>query len=904
MNHTKGSTWRKWDLHIHTPLSIIQEYGGPPQWDRFIESLRNLPSDVKVIGINDYYFIDGYEKVMEAKIAGKLPNLEKIFPVLEFRVDTFGNGGNALQKLNLHILFDVDEANLKSEIKLIREEFILQIPISTIASQSTKKLTPENLTEAGGGSLKEGLAHVIPPTQAVFEVINSATWKHKTFTFLGYTEWNTIEKGNQLKPLKEGLHNKVCAFFTSNFNTHAAHQAWLKGFGNKPLLHSMDVHSFDMLDTTTKDSDGNYLPPINYSCNTWIKADPTFEGIKQIKHEPELRCLVREGSPETKAGYQVISHVLINNNKIKNTNIQFNPNLNSIIGGRSAGKSVLLTAIAQKLKSDNQYFRKSDKYQTFIQNISQTINVIWQDGEEDDSREIEFFQQGYMYEIALSENNRNQLVHGVLKQKGKDVLIGAFESFKTEHKKKISSLVSNTFQVFQAVRNKQQEATEMGDKKGIEEEIEKLETELNNSRKTTITEDEYTSYQSTNNEISLTKKLLTENRSDYAELGNLSLISLFKDDIAFETTSLTPSIRDEFITLFNSLKERAEKDWEAYLEYQRTVLNSTQDTLNVKIAALSAEPTFVQVAAYIQTNSYLTELEQKIQIQKIKIFNVNALLEEIHNLNNQFKELYKQLSEAPVEYYNKINELLPLLQDDKDGLRIGAKLVFDNNSFNEKMGAALNKQSGLTQDFIEFNYDNIETYKAHLNSILINLFKGVFSFKTGNSRETLCTSIMSECFFSLTYELEYENDNFDEMSDGKKAFVVLKLLLDFSNKNCPILIDQPEDDLDNRAIYLDLVQYLKKKKQLRQIILATHNPNIVVGADSELVIVANQHGIKNENQDKIKFEYTSGSLECSFAKIENQFVLQSQGVREHVCEILEGGDVAFKHREQKYSFAN
>ena len=128
--------------------------------------------------------------------------------------------------------------------------------------------------------------------------------------------------------------------------------------------------------------------------------------------------------------------------------------------------------------------------------------------------------------------------------------------------------------------------------------------------------------------------------------------------------------------------------------------------------------------------------------------------------------------------------------------------------------------------------------------------------------------------------------------------------LDFSNKNCPILIDQPEDDLDNRAIYLDLVQYLKKKKQLRQIILATHNPNIVVGADSELVIVANQHGIKNENQDKIKFEYTSGSLECSFAKVESPFVLQSQGVREHVCEILEGGDVAFKHREQKYSFAH
>jgi predicted ATPase len=55
-----------------------------------------------------------------------------------------------------------------------------------------------------------------------------------------------------------------------------------------------------------------------------------------------------------------------------------------------------------------------------------------------------------------------------------------------------------------------------------------------------------------------------------------------------------------------------------------------------------------------------------------------------------------------------------------------------------------------------------------------------------------------ENWFSLSYELTYQNDSFNEMSDGKKAFVILKLLLDFSNKKCSILIDQPEDSLDNR----------------------------------------------------------------------------------------------------------
>jgi predicted ATP-dependent endonuclease of OLD family len=141
------------------------------------------------------------------------------------------------------------------------------------------------------------------------------------------------------------------------------------------------------------------------------------------------------------------------------------------------------------------------------------------------------------------------------------------------------------------------------------------------------------------------------------------------------------------------------------------------------------------------------------------------------------------------------------------------------------------------------------------------------------------------------------------MSQGKQAFVILKLLLDFNDKKCPILIDQPEDSLDNRAIYNELVQYIKKKKKERQIILVTHNPNVVVSADSELVIVANQHGKDSKNRDGIKFQYMEGSLENTFQKNDsNTNILESQGIREHVCEILEGGKEAFEKREEKYGF--
>ena len=125
----------------------------------------------------------------------------------------------------------------------------------------------------------------------------------------------------------------------------------------------------------------------------------------------------------------------------------------------------------------------------------------------------------------------------------------------------------------------------------------------------------------------------------------------------------------------------------------------------------------------------------------------------------------------------------------------------------------------------------------------------------------------------------------------------------FDENECPILIDQPEDDLDNRAIYNELVSYIRMKKIKRQMILVTHNPNVVVGADSEEIIVANQNGIHSENQNDLKFEYRTGSLENSAEKDETKPVLLSQGIRQHVCDLLEGGDVAFKKREMKYGFS-
>jgi hypothetical protein len=87
-----GSTWKKWDLHVHTPCSIVQNYGGnnDTAWEAFIADLEKLPPEFKVIGINDYIFVDGYERVRKVKIeGGRLKNIDLILPVVELRLDKF-----------------------------------------------------------------------------------------------------------------------------------------------------------------------------------------------------------------------------------------------------------------------------------------------------------------------------------------------------------------------------------------------------------------------------------------------------------------------------------------------------------------------------------------------------------------------------------------------------------------------------------------------------------------------------------------------------------------------------------------------------------------------------------------------------------------------------------------------
>ncbi|EAU9218929.1 DNA repair protein, partial [Salmonella enterica] len=131
----------------------------------------------------------------------------------------------------------------------------------------------------------------------------------------------------------------------------------------------------------------------------------------------------------------------------------------------------------------------------------------------------------------------------------------------------------------------------------------------------------------------------------------------------------------------------------------------------------------------------------------------------------------------------------------------------------------------------------------------------------------------------------YKGKTVDQLSVGQRGTFYVSLKLATDPFGSPFVFDQPEDDLDNSFIMKQLVPLFKKIKKYRQVIIVTHNANLVINSDSEQVIVANYDG------DVISYEVGA---------IEDGNIRMQQGIRHHICSILEGGHIAFSVREKKY----
>lgn len=373
-----GSAWKKWDLHVHTPESFIHQYPGEKEaaWEAFLSDLEHLPDDFKVIGINDYVLVDGYERVLKAKREqGRLQNIDLILPVVELRLDKFGgvvHGGkdgyspSGWSRINVHVIFD------QLDPELIRQQFVSAIapryqliPGSAGQGKWSGVITRASLEALGaaiiesvppemrgdyGPPLIEGFNNLCISADAWHKALQNVNLEGKFVTAIGKTEWENLKWDDHTIAEKKTLINEAHLVFTAAESPEAyskARNKLVEAGVNSKLLDCSDAHWLSS--SADKDRIGN--------CFTWIKADCSFRGLLQAIEEFGDRVYVGDSPPKRQLVDQNRTK-FVRSIKVAKKNgstlaepwfdveLPLNADLVAIIGNKGSGKSALSDIIA------------------------------------------------------------------------------------------------------------------------------------------------------------------------------------------------------------------------------------------------------------------------------------------------------------------------------------------------------------------------------------------------------------------------------------------------------------------------------------------------------------------------------------------------------------------------------
>lgn len=981
---SKGSEWRRWDLHIHTPKSIIQNYGGVNRasWDAFITKLASLPEEIKVIGITDYLFCEGYEHLLSRK--DELPNIELIIPNIEFRLNTFSGTANSARRHNFHVIFDpsVSVVDIKEQLlnclstgyKIQDNAVWQQTPTDRSLKELGKQIkaaAPSNNSVQNKSDLEVGFENITYKREDIEEQLKKNCFKGMFVTAIGYSEWDQ-SRWNQAAAEKRTLIN-IANFSLTNLDDPAKilenKEDLISNKLNSLILHSSDAHEIDRIGQTL----------------LWIKADPTFAGLKQVLNEPEARVFIGATPPNFKPDHKVIKQISILSSNgwfQENFKLELNRDLVAVIGGRGSGKSALVEAIAygagSKDDNENAFLKKAVKHKNSISDTKITID--WADDSQTefkvgeltkDQGLVQYLPQGAVEDLCSHKNSEKlqKQIENVIFQtldeseragasdfdELRSITLSSFQYEKDQVFKKISSInnkITTLYSVLKTLPDKEKTLEEKRkelerlnkslpelpaeDKKGQEELASLLELKKK-------FENEIVEFQSQMNKISEIEskvKVFKTHISEFQEETEILLqdlkitdTSVFKVNIDEDgIKNLLDQKKNELSGKLKTLKEGAKVDAAPLLLLQVSDLPfDNLLSLNNGIEEKQKQTRAFETTKlkYQQQKKTILTIETSIKALENEIAKITTesalekgrLEKERMTTYHSFFKLLREEKTKIEQLYKPLQEILSAGTDTDKKLVFEAKIDYQFET---------HYRNGL--DIIDRtrkgNFREISTLKTTLNSFWDECMREDFTdsvletqinkimegFTTLEGHEILIEEQLKENYgindffkwlfdtaiFRIISSLKFDDTDLYLLSPGQKGIILLMLYLEIDKGDYrPLIIDQPEENLDNLSVYKDLIDYFRSRKQYRQIIMVTHNPNLVVNTDAEQIIVSNYDGKRTPRLD-----YESGSLEDRARQIPNVSVDELEdGIIEQVCNILEGGERAFDKRKRKYQIS-
>lgn len=976
-NDTRGSIWRKWDLHVHTPSSY--DYGDKSVTnDDIISSL--VANGISVAVITDHHNID-IPRIKALQEIAKISNI-LILPGIEFLSDARGS-----DPIHFIGIFSEDISKL---------DYIWG---------QIKNRTQISKIEGEGKKIEEVYCDLDDTIKLVKELG-------------GIVSIHAGGKNNGIECITNSLPHSMAQ------KTDIARCVDIYELGKESDQAGYINIVFPAI--------GKRLPMVicsdNHNAkkyvlkkNCWIKSDQTFEGLRQIIYEPEDRVFIGDEPA-------ILERVNINNTKyinsliinqkdgynqlqgvwFNNVNIPFNKELVAIIGNKGSGKSALSDIIGLLGNTHNAgvnhehlsfligkpaRFRKKGYAENF------DAELDWEDGSGKSQKvsldsnvdfnqieRVRYLPQNYFESLTndLEDSGFNKTLKSVTflripeedrlgmstfdeleSEKIKNIKLDlvdlradiskiseeiikletrkhpgyrkSLESFINEKQKELKEHTKN--KPLEVQRPLEEKATEIDSEKG--EQYLKLE-ELNANFKELAIE-------ISNRQIelnSLVKKkgdleqihaqikrfdlqiynYVNDNNSKFTELG-IDISEIIKTKFNYESLDLAIKKCGDNIEIINGLLMSRET-----IEFSKSVFDDFNES-----AALAASLLIQQEVVQTKIDSIkdkLSQPERDFQIYTEKLNRWNKRKDEIEGAENipgtlsyckaqklfidtdltnaltrlrterivKVEEIFNKKKEI-VELYNVFKKPVDDLMDkdrksqDKFDVKIEAGFKLSTDFARQFLGFIHKAKSGtyrgadecmVMELFAEKNLLDVNDIVSVLNSIITNLeivketSKEIEISDQVENVQSFYDFIFSLDYLEPKYELKLDGKTLNELSPGEKGALLLVFYLMIDKDEIPLIIDQPEDNLDNKSVFEVLTHYIKSAKKRRQIIIVTHNPNLAVGADAEQIIY-----VELDKKNNNTFFYELGAIENPI-------------INKRIVEILEGTMPAFDKRKLKY----
>ncbi len=938
---------------MHAPGTLlIDQFGG--NWSAYFAAIAQATPRVAALGITDYFTLRGYKEFRRLRPTEAFPWVKLVFPNVELRLSLQTKDGAGV---NLHLLVSPDDpshvARIEERLATLRFDFRgSPYPCTDDglvrlgrAHSGDPKLAEQAALTAGCNQFKVEL-------RAVRELFDRDEWVMSNVLVAvaaGKDGLGGLSQNASFKAQREELgrfSNIVFSGFPSDrrywLGDHPKFAADAQS--PKPCLHGCDAHELASV----------LAPEFDRRC--WIRGEASFDALRQTLVEPERRVFIGDEPPRGAQADGVLSVLKVRAAPwLKTPEIHFNDGLVTVIGAKGSGKTALADLIAlatAALEAEPGPASFVAKARPLLGQLE--AEVEWGDGskqsgtpasEANPQPRVQYLSQQFVERLSapagLTEplvEEIERVVFGAIPDEDRmqattfgelrEILLEGPTAARDYERGSISTLTRRiaTEQALQrsltSLKNAAAEARRA--REGLEKEIASIPVKASED-KVKAHQVAAAAVQRLSEEIAKAERRALDVGEIAAEVRRHTLTADTQwqalktryqgvaDDPTWETLRL--AVDASAFTKLSELQSSARQDAAALRDRGTTQPQQPGSASPAQgLAALTAARDKLATELGLdQTKAKRrAELEKRLVTLKANEVKATADATNAEGAAGRIKDAQQSRLAAHEAVFGTLADeeavlakLYGPLQDriNQDTRLVKLSFVVNRVVDVDRWAAAgealfdLRKPplSGRGVLVAEGRSTLVEPWTRGSPSEVNAAMRAFYERYVGPSLDSLAQDVtpfdVGEWFFSsdhirVRYGVQYEDVPIARLSPGTRGVVLLTLYLALDQWDTrPLLIDQPEENLDPSSVYDDLVPFFREAAARRQIIMVTHNANLVVNTDSDQVIVASS--VRPSPTSLPDVTYSAGGLE-------------DPTIRAEICRLLEGGELAFKRRAQRY----